>query len=194
MQVIGRAQARYLWILLVAGVFFLALHESIKHDTAADTVTAPFLGIEVSAEVVWAWGPAILAYVILVIMGSLRAYTRAHDQAGLGSFDFSGEPYDSSPNALDLAAYTTPESRRWIKVLLYFKYPLFLSLFVVEAILIEIELAQRPDPVSTGLWALGAVPLIPAAWQLAGMWAARIERALREWQETRSSARNGLLR
>jgi len=194
MQVIGRAQARYLWILLVAGVFFLALHANVRDGIGDSPVTAPFLGVRISAEVIWGWGPTILAYLVLVIMGSLRAYSHARGEVGLVALDHSGEPYDSAPNALDLAAYTTIETKEWIQTLLYFKYPLFLSLFLLEAVVIERELARCGDLVSTGLCLLGAILLIPAVWQLASMWDARVRKVLAERQGRRAGAARSLCR
>lgn len=178
MQVLGRAQARYLWILLLAGVFFMALHVQVTSGEGPVEVTAPLLGLDLSAKVVWMTAPGVLSYLILIIMGSLRAYSRARDQAGLRELDHSAEPYDTAPNALDLAAYTTPDSKPWVTHILYFVYPAFLTLFVIEAIVIEIGVARQGGTLALillfiggGLWA------IAAGW-VAWMWVHRVNKLL----------------
>jgi hypothetical protein len=145
-------------------------------------IKAPILELEVSANVVALFGPAVLAFLILVFMGALRASATAVSEGGIQ--DFKGEVFDLHPNALDLAFYTTPASPRPLRVVTYFKYPAFLTLALVEALWLWFHLPQpwmHPALiVATALW-LAAGP------QIVWMWARRFRKVRALLKSDRSS-------
>jgi hypothetical protein len=71
----------------------------------------PIIELELDARLILASGPAVIGFLVLVLMGSLRAFSRARDKLGLGKgADWRAEAFDTYPNAIDLALYTTPDS------------------------------------------------------------------------------------
>jgi len=77
--VVGRAQARYLWLLLVTGLFYLAVHSRIAlgEPGTGDELVIPLVNLTLSAVPVWASGPAVLSTLLLALHGTLRAYKTA---------------------------------------------------------------------------------------------------------------------
>ena len=135
---VGRSQSRYLWALLVLGVFFLSL--VIPSDGASYEI--PWLGIALNPLYLLGIAPSVLCILIIVVIGSLRAYGAAKRELELGPY--SNEPptadevkrseaYDEIPNALDLAVFTRRRFERSPAALLLLNYPVYLSLFLIEA-------------------------------------------------------------
>ena len=63
LRTLGRAQARYLWLLVVVGVFYLAVQAQVESGTVGtETLRVPVVGLPISAPVVWATGPVLLAF------------------------------------------------------------------------------------------------------------------------------------
>ena len=162
LDVVGRAQARYLWLLLVAGLFYLALHVRVTNGSSADAgeLLVPLVDLELSALPVWASGPAVLSILLLAANGSLRAFKTAASALNVERYGV-GEEYDSAPNALDFVVYTTSASPRSARALLLFTYPLYLALFVAEAWWMLAELGSAEGvpfrPVFLGLGVIGAL-------------------------------------
>jgi hypothetical protein len=164
---VGRAQARYLWLLLVAGLFYLALDSQLSGPAdGAGELVVPLVNLTLSAVPVWASGPAVLCILLLATHGSLRAYRTAAAAVGVEAFGL-GEEHDGSPNALDFVVYTTSESPRWARGLLLFTYPLYLGLFCVEAWWLWLALYRRPGVPAKPLFvAVGGVLLLFATWRV----------------------------
>jgi hypothetical protein len=134
------------------------------------TLRVPFVDIELSAEVILAAAPSVLGFLVLTILGAMRATGQA--VAALGVSDKAGawEQLDIYPNAIDLAVYTTTKSPRWLATGLYFSYPTFLALAIVEAgaIWAQVIGAYSHLPTDVTILLLIAVPVIVAAsWGLA---------------------------
>ncbi|HKJ93950.1 MAG TPA: hypothetical protein VJ957_12345, partial [Longimicrobiales bacterium] len=53
---VGAAQARYLWVLVVAGIFYLGVNATVfaKSPTLPSTIHTPIIGLDVSATALWA--------------------------------------------------------------------------------------------------------------------------------------------
>ena len=134
---VGAAQSRYLWVLLVAGIFYLSLGLAAAPATSNDTrvVEIPILGLELSTTAVWSSGPAVLSLLILVVVGSLRAAGVASRALGIDKLGSDAEAFDASPNAIDLAAYSTTKTGPKVRWLLGLSYPGYLTLFLVQALL-----------------------------------------------------------
>ena len=130
LDAVGAAQSRYLWILLVAGVFYLSVGLA-KSDEA---VPMPLLGLELSPTAVWASGPAVLSLLILVVIGSIRATGVARQALHVEDLGNDAEAFDAAPNAIDLAAYSTEKTPLEVQWLLGLSYPGYLSLFLLQAV------------------------------------------------------------
>lgn len=133
-QAVGRAQARYLYVLLIAGTFYWALHVQIASaPPGADTQQeVPIIGVKVNGAVIRATAPTVLGFVILAALGTFRALTRASREIGLlASGNDAFERHDTVPTAIDFVVYTTQPGR--FSRLGLLSYPLALSLVYVEA-------------------------------------------------------------
>lgn len=160
LQVMGKVQSRYLWILLITMIFFGALQERVYVDT--DPLKTPVLDIEISGPFVLGFGPALISFFVLAITGTMRATRTARAKLNLGRGDWSGEELDTSPNALDLAFYTTPQSPKPIAVVTHFSYVAFLALGLYEAAWIAKRLWDAEAPTWGLFVVLGAVLWLPA--------------------------------
>ena len=167
LQVVGKAQARYLWVLLVTMIFYAALLQRARSGFDETSLKVPIVDLEVSGAVVLGVGPALISFLVLVILGTMRAYTRAREQLGLGRADWSGEELDSSPNAMDFAFYTTRASPKVIATVLHFPYTFLLLGGLVEAAWIAKRLVDACPPARWAFVGAGAVFWLPAMWLLA---------------------------
>ena len=156
----GKVQARYLWLTLIAGLFFAALRLG-----AADsqTITVPVVDVEIDALSVQASGGPILAFLVLATLGAIRAWTHALEQFRGASPAEDAEQLDISPNALDLAIYTTDKSPSIVRRILYFIYPTYLVAALVESGWLLVWTCTAPVvPARYGFMAAGAITWVPA--------------------------------
>src|SRR5262245_38641462 len=102
------------------------------------------------------------AYFVLAITGTMRATRTARAKLNLGRGDWSGEELDTSPNALDLAFYTTTKTPKGISVVSHFSYVAFLALGLYEAAGIAKQLWDAEAPTSYLFLILGAMLWLPA--------------------------------
>jgi uncharacterized membrane protein (DUF485 family) len=160
LQVMGKVQSRYLWILLITMIFYGALQERVYVDT--DPLKMPIVDVEISGSFVLGFGPALISFFVLAITGTMRATRTARAQLNLGRGDWSGEELDTSPNALDLAFYTTRESPKPTAVVTHFSYVAFLALGLYEAAWLAKRLADAEAPTWSLFVVLGAVLWLPA--------------------------------
>ncbi len=184
LRAVGKAQARYLWILSVAMVFYAALQSGIGSSPGDPALKVPIVELPVSGAVVLASGTPVLSFIVLAILGSGRALRQARVALGLrGHADWSGEEFDTSPNAIDLAFYTTPQSHKIIATVAHFGYAVFLLLGVVEAG----WLWWRPVAARSAAWwwvpaMIGAVLWLPTAWRVFTLWVQRIRNVPTLWR------------
>ena len=170
LHALGRMQARYLWFLVISSLFYLGLSSGTLQATEGK-VKAPIVNLELDVAPILAAGPAILSFLVLVVMGALRAYRRAGEHLGLGPSDQRGEATDTEPNFLDLAFYSTGSKRpilRHVEHIVLFKYPVFLSLVLVQA-----GYLWRYWTLSV-LGVLGVLLWLIAWWQVALLWHQRL--------------------
>jgi hypothetical protein len=73
----GKAQSRYLWILLVTMIFYGALQERVYVDT--DPLKMPIVDVEISGPLVLGFGPALISFFVLAITGTMRATRMAFE-------------------------------------------------------------------------------------------------------------------
>ena len=67
----GKAQSRYLWILLITMIFYGALQERVSVDT--DPLKMPIVDVEISGPFVLGFGPALISFFVLAVTGTMRA-------------------------------------------------------------------------------------------------------------------------
>ena len=92
----------------------------------------------------------------------MRATRSARAKLHLGRGDWSGEKLDTSPNALDLAFYTTRQSPKLIATLTHFSYVAFLALGLYEAAWLAKRLWDAEAPTWWLFVVLGAALWLPA--------------------------------
>ena len=175
-NIVGRAQERYLWFLLIAGVFFVALDQPISG--AAHSVSLPVLNLPLRPDIVWAVGPLVLGFLLVAAMGSLRAYRTVEDTLKAEGVKFS-EAFDSAPNALDFAFYTTADSPLVLRKVFLFVYPTYFAVFVLEAaILLYRQVRPLPTaPAHPVLWGFGVMMVIWGAVRVVRHWLRNAGRA-----------------
>lgn len=185
---VGRAQARYLYVLVLIGAFYLALSVRIIGGEAkpGEALTLPILGLGISAFIVWATAPIILGFALLATLGTFFALTRAED--GMGFTGTVGEQHDVTPTALDFVVYATTGSSRLLAALALLVYPLAVALFYVEAawIWFGVRSSRLPIPAREPLVIIGGFFLAAALPGLAYLWvrkALKMGRGIRDlWQ------------
>ena len=182
LEATGKAQSRFLWLMLIASVFFAALR--VRTPQAAPIVV-PVINLELDARTVLAAGGPILAFLVLTVLGAIRAWTRAVDEIRGTSTVIPVEALDSHPNAIDLAFYTTKRSPILVRKLLYFVYPTFVTGAIVEAAWLGSWVWQtRSLPGRVLFLSLLVVLWTPAALIVLTMWR---DRMLRVWRERRAA-------
>jgi hypothetical protein len=192
LQTVGRAQARYLWLLLVTGIFYWAVQDQMEAAAPAQLppLKLPVIDLELSGGVVWATGPAVVAFILLAYLGAVRAYSRATEALGLnipGDPETVSEPFDTAPNAVDLAAYTTQESWAFVKRAVYFLHPLIITGFLLEAMWLAVRVGGSPQaiPGRTAWVIFGSALCLAASFRVADTWRRRIRRTVEDWRRAR---------
>jgi len=130
LEATGRAQSRYLWITLVACLFFLALRHSAP---STQTISVPVIDLKLDASAVLASGGTIIAFVVLASLGAILSWSTALRRYGGESWREHAERLDTHPNVLDLAIYTAPGSGTLFGKIVYFVYPLYLTVALAES-------------------------------------------------------------
>jgi hypothetical protein len=96
LQVMGKAQSRYLWILLITMIFYGALQERLYVDT--DPLKMAIVDVEISGPFVLGFGPALISFFVLAVTGIMRATRTARAKLNLGRGGWSGE--NSTPHPM----------------------------------------------------------------------------------------------
>ena len=189
LESLGKAQSRYLWVLLVSGLFFW----SLKPPATQGTSTAPLIGIELDTAILEAASSSVLFILVLVAYGALSSYGVAYKEwkkaVGLQpetppEEDLLAEAVDPAPNALDLAVYSLERAHPRIKTLMLFVYPGYLSVFAYEGI--RLWCRSRTGPATMPGYSFfliaGATLGVIAAAQLLVFWFGRVRRVFREFR------------
>ena len=174
----GRSQSRYLWILLVTGLFYLSLHRA---NPETQEFVVPFINLKLDALIIMASGGPVLAFLLLVTLGALRAWKRAVDQYYELTNATGSERLDIHPNALDLAFYTTVKSPKCIRWFTWQLYPLFLSALSAEAWWLLVLTWTNPEsPGRIAFVIVGALLLVPATFLVLKLWWSKNRQANKE--------------
>ncbi len=178
LEATGKAQARFLWLVLIGSLFFAALRFRTPQTAP---IVVPVIKLELDAQTVLAAGGPILAFLVLAVLGAIRAWTRAVDEIRGTSTVIPVEALDSHPNAIDLAFYTTKRSPKFVRTLLHFAYPTFVTGALVEAAWLGSWVWQaRSLPGRVVFLGILVVLWTPAAFIALTMWR---DRMLRVWRE-----------
>ena len=169
----GRAQARYLWILLLACLFFFSLRQSAA---SSQQISVPVVDLKLNAAAVLGSGGTIIAFIVVASLGAITAWSRALHDYGGEQWRQIAERLDIHPNALDLAIYTTPESSKAFARVGYFVYPLYLTLALVESVWLQFWLWKFIAPGKTFFMVAWLFIWSRAAFLLFGVWRERISR------------------
>lgn len=134
-EAVGRAQARYLYLLLVSGAFCWALHVQVVSVMASgpSSQELPVVGVTVNRTVDWATAPILLGFVLLAAPGTFDALLHASDMDMLrirAKGDERFERLDVSPTAIDFIVYG---KSRFLRRVGLFSYPFFLPVIYSEA-------------------------------------------------------------
>ena len=188
-DVVGSFQARYLFLILVLGVFFIALDGTLTDSpgclqpatlatTSAENcnIAVPIIDLKLSLVYVWTWGAPVLLLLLLAILGSLRAALKAKVLSGLRQI----EPFDEHPNLIDMAVYSYPDLKGPWSILGVLSYLLYLSVFWVEAVYLAWRLLRSdPRPPFSGASLSAAVLLaVLGTPRLVKMWVKRLHEFL----------------
>lgn len=104
LQAIGRAQSRYLLLLVIGSAYTVA-----EHLTGGPSVQVPFLGLNVDRQLVEAFAVTVLAIIALALFGTGEALQLAHQEVarslGKSTRTLPLGRVDPEPNVLDFLVY-----------------------------------------------------------------------------------------
>lgn len=138
-KAVSLAQGRYLNVLMLSAVFFLALADKLKWTvTGGDLQDLSFLGLQLHAGTILVAGVVVLSLVLHATLGTFPAYWRAHFHAAKGlPPDAAFERLEVAPSSIDFiiyvdtgyvdAAESTPRNQPKLLI-----YPIAIWLVVVE--------------------------------------------------------------
>jgi hypothetical protein len=169
LEATGRAQSRYLWILLVAGLFYAAL----RVGGGNTDISVPIVDLQLRGSIVLGSGGPVLAFLVLVVVGAIRAWTHAIEQIR-GAPVTRAEQLDAHPNAIDLAVYTTSQTPKVIRHLLSLSYPLFLTAGLAESAWLGWSAWSQASVGRPYLLVAMVLTWLPAAALVLGMWRNRL--------------------
>lgn len=173
-QAVARAQARYLYLLLVLCIFFWALRGRLLFAGEAGEITLPIVNVPVSGYVPLVLAPAVLALVLLAVLGTFPASREAYSR--LAETEKGLEAYNSVPTAIDFVVYS--RSNGALSRLSLLSYPAALTLAYVEAAWLWGE-ALEYHIVWQGLAQfLGLLLLLACLPRLAWLWKYKMERMI----------------
>lgn len=173
LHAVSKAQARYLYTLLVLALFFWALRSQIASTPEHSSIKVPLVGLPVDSHVVLASGPIVLSLAVLAILGTFPAVSRAYDEYKRRSPSPNEfEAIDTNPNAIDLAVYSRPESKSSSLGLI--SYPLVLSLTVFESGVLLVWLACSEVSARIIFFPLGVLVTVAALPRLLSLWRSKL--------------------
>lgn len=169
LHAVSRAQARYLYTLLVLALFFWSLRSQIAATPEHSSIKVPLVGLAVDSHVVLASGPIALSLTVLAMLGTFPAVERAYKEYKRRSPSQNEfEAIDTNPNAIDLAVYSRQGSK-WGSLGLI-SYPLVLSLVVFESVVLLVWLACSEVSAKIIFFPLGVLVTMAALPRLLSLW------------------------
>lgn len=171
-KAVAQAQGRYLYVLVVVAIFYLALDGELRPSNfeKVESVELPVIGIQVDPLVVWGTAPVVLALVCLAALGTFPALKMAFDKSDVKVRDRPFEAIDSVPTAIDFVVYVSSD-KPWTRLGLA-TYPSFLTLFMTQASWMWLSLLSQRESVSQAkiLLAVGGVLILISWIRLIALW------------------------
>lgn len=129
---LDQIQARYLYLLLIASIFYWALDRQFYPIgmSLPPRVTFAFIQVELSSLLVWATGPVAMAFLCLALLGTGEAIRQTEGKlAGAkAAADVDGGLFDAEPTALEMAFYSTPDAHRLWRAFTALSQPVAITL------------------------------------------------------------------
>lgn len=119
----------------------------------------------------------MIALVVVASIGAIVAWSGALKKYGGESWRDHAERLDTHPNLLDLAIYTAPGSTPFFGKIVYFVYPLYLTVALAESAWLQWWLVNSRAP---GRWFFIVTWIVVwsrAVFLMGGVWRQRIARA-----------------
>jgi hypothetical protein len=180
---VAKAQGRYLWLLSITGVFYLAIDRTVSNQAQPSAQNLPLLGIELDGKVVWASGSLVLSLIGLAALGAITALTHAYSKANPDSAKRPFESMDTEPTAIDLIVYSPTGEGLWPR-LTQATYPLWITIVFGEAVWLWLGLLKsEPYWFWDGIFlVLGGAGIIFWFFRLIGLWRSKIRKMIR-WNQ-----------
>lgn len=177
LRALAKAQRRYLWLLLIALVFYMALDTTVSQQSQLLQQKLPIIGIEVDSKVVWASGSLVLGFISLATLGTFPAVTNAYSKANPKG-DQPFECLDTEPNAIDFIVYALPGPLARLGLV---TYPLFITIAVFVSFLLWYRLAvSKPFSYRHSFLVLGAVMTLACLYPLCRLWKSKIAKMFKK--------------
>ena len=183
MQSLGKMQARYLWFIAVATIFYWQLRSSPSAQ-----LKVPLIDLYLDARAVLEAGPFVLSFLVLVEIGTVTAYTavlRKH----VGHDDARAEEVDGEPNFLEMVFYIPYRLRtstssiasvwHWIN---RNKFVVFLSLALVQPAFLLYDLWPLGTTGRAVFFLLGTATWLLAVGQVVEQWWTKFQNVWFFWR------------
>lgn len=181
LNALGRAQARSLYLILVAGNYYTYTHYKlgIGYAHPGSLTTQPPFGVEVIEPVFFfSTTPLVLGLLTLSGLGAIAAAHSAMDKFEKLSIGKRLRPFcDRQPNLIDCAFYHDKATLKPLRALAIIAYPLFFTAATIGAIYLP---AREVLSGSLYGWSLitlilGGIIWIFAVARLIGHWRLRLQ-------------------
>ena len=139
----SKARAQYWWILAIVSLFYLALTSRLRASSGdLNEITLPFLGMPLDALVVWAAGPTVISLLLVGILGVFKARLRALTVLSDSLDEADLEAVEHALTFVDFVAYEPEKAWAPLRAVKQLVYPLSLTLFFSEAVVLLWQLWQ----------------------------------------------------
>lgn len=136
-EAVGRAQGRYLYILVVACVFYgIVWHETVRDQLSTEvhhaSVEIPILQFTLESLPLLRTAPLVLGLCLLAVLGSMQACAQAADRLEALRPKVLRTAFDKAPNLLDMIMYPGSRPGRTAIALTWMSYPALLVAAFLE--------------------------------------------------------------
>jgi hypothetical protein len=136
LNAVERAQGRYIYLLVLVGLFYWALDRQFSrdgYDPDALVGLPIFTTVELPTKELWTSAPIVLSILVSAVLGSILATRDAAAEVKRAAKIRSEEELpielDPHPTIIDFVVFTREATPGWVKTALYFSYPVVLLPF-----------------------------------------------------------------
>ena len=190
---VGRAQSRYLYVLLIFGLLFGLLEYEFltKTDFLIEPLKGPIINIPIRPSTILLFAPLVLAILEMGILGTMRAWNTARGEVrNILSKNISSKSavaYDNFPNLIDFVFYKTSKTKSRVLIfIIWVSYPLILTLFAIEGLWMSRHLLDF-NIVNCFLIFISIFVWIAVILGLLKIWKSKIDNALKDIKETKKN-------